>query len=215
MRNERHTMKFIKIVIISYVVIVTGFTHSTFPDVSQLETERLLLRKITPQDADDFFAFTSNLQVCALTGMFELHTNKEETQEYIKRMINRYSQAQGTAAYWAIEDKSTHKAIGIIGIFGYMPNYARAEIGYALAQDSWGQGIATEAVAQVIHYGFTHMQLNRIQACTDKQNTASRRILEKNSMHYEGCLRDYMIIQGKPVDRLMFSLLKQEFNQAL
>jgi ribosomal-protein-alanine N-acetyltransferase len=207
-------MKFIKIIIVYTIVLAGNLTHSVFPDIPSLETKRLILRKITLQDTDDFFLFTSNRQVCALTGMFDLHTTLEETQEYIKRMIDRYSQEKGTAAYWTIEDKTTHKAIGIIGIFGYMANYARAEIGYALAQESWGKGLATEAVAQVLYYGFKHMQLNRIQACTDKNNSASKRVLEKNNMQYEGCLRDYMIVQGKPVDRLMFSLLKRDFDQA-
>ncbi|WP_028568862.1 GNAT family N-acetyltransferase [Salinispora tropica] len=83
--------------------------------------------------------------------------------------------------------------------------HRRGEFGYVLARSAWGQGYATEAAATVLTYAFEQAGLHRVAATCDPANVASRRVLEKIGMKYEGHLHDYLHIRGEMHDRLLFA----------
>jgi ribosomal-protein-alanine N-acetyltransferase len=97
----------------------------------------------------------------------------------------------GDVAGWGLVKKRENRIIGTCGFTNWNPESKKAEIGYALARGHWGQGYITEAVNQVIDYGFRSMELNRIEGMCDAENQGSARVMEKAAMSFEGLLRGY------------------------
>jgi ribosomal-protein-alanine N-acetyltransferase len=84
------------------------------------------------------------------------------------------------------------------------------ELGYVLNPKLWGLGIAVEAGQAIIGFGFNELGLNRIEAKYIVGNTASRRVMEKLGMKYEGTMRSSMLIKGIYRDIGICSILKSE-----
>lgn len=173
-----------------------------------IETDRLVLRVMTPDDAPALFEVGSDQRVVQLTGVIDFHETLSDTQAYIQRNITSYQ--QGNSIHWVIVYKPENRVVGLCGLYACSQKHHKAEIGYALAYDYWGRGIATEAARAVVAYGFTELGLNRIQATFDPRNDASGRVLEKLGFRYEGLLRDYYYFHNEFSDRVMLSILKCE-----
>ena len=103
--------------------------------------------------------------------------------------------------------------IGAIGIRNWAIEHARAEVGYVLARQHWGQGYATEALKAVLGFGFSRMELNRIEAKCVPENKGSIRVLEKSGMRREGLLREVEFSKGKFEDLNLYSILRRDFSR--
>lgn len=103
--------------------------------------------------------------------------------------------------------KQTGELVGTLGFHGLVPRDRRAEIGYDLVSEHWGKGIMTEAVRELVRYGFEEMGLNRIEATVDSENERSIRLLERVCFLKEGCLREKHYYKGRFHDILVYSLL--------
>ena len=110
---------------------------------------------------------------------------------------------------WAITVDDT--AIGSIGVFR-KDNVHRltAEMGYYIAEEYWGKGIAAEAVRQVCAYLFENTDIVRIFAEPYDFNTGSCRVLEKANFVYEGTLRKNAFKNGQFLDMKLYSVIKNE-----
>jgi len=181
-----------------------------FGQLPELETERLRLRKLTLDDAQDMFQYASDPQVTQFTT-WDTHKSVEDSIDFITLVLQEYDNAD-SGWTWAIELKENGKLIGTIGITWSHPEHRRAEIGYAIGRPHWGKGLTTEAAREVIRYGFERMGLNRIEARCVPENVASARVMEKAGMTYEGILREQMFVKGKYDDLKMYSMLKREFD---
>lgn len=102
--------------------------------------------------------------------------------------------------------------IGTVGFNAWSPKHKRAEIGYELHPEYWRKGYATEAVSEVISYGFKELDLTRIGAIVFIENKASNELLTKLGFQKEGVLRNYMYQNGVPYDTYVYSLLRTEIN---
>lgn len=114
---------------------------------------------------------------------------------------------------WGITLKEQDDVIGSCGFLNRVHDHYRTEIGYELARDYWGNGIANEALGAVIKYGFTHFNVRRIEALIEPANAASQKINKKHGFIKEGLLRSYEFTCGKFDDLYMYSLLKQDFDR--
>lgn len=86
-----------------------------------------------------------------------------------------------------------------------------AEIEYCIGRYFQRKGLATEATKAVIQFGFNKMNLHKVQICHKSINIPSRKVIEKCGFVYEGTLRDFFYMDGQYVDRLYYSILKDEF----
>ncbi|MCM3569150.1 GNAT family N-acetyltransferase [Neobacillus mesonae] len=179
-----------------------------YGNLPALETERLLLRKISLADVDDMFAYCSNEAVSKYVT-WETHQSLKDTEQFINFVLQQYGNKR--VAPWGIEFKETGKLIGTIDFVWWHPLHQSAEIGYCLSQDYWGKGITTEAAKKVIKFGFEKMDLMRIQARCFTGNFGSQRVMEKAGMSFEGINRKAMLIKGKHRDLKVYSILKEEF----
>lgn len=170
-----------------------------------LETERLILREITKEDAEGIFACFSNENVTRYYGQETLESI-EEAEKFVDFFSNNYNEKRGIR--WGIEKKETKGIIGTIGFNACLPKHKRAEIGYEIHPEQWGKGYASEAVSRVLTYGFDVMNLTRIGAVVFLNNEASNKLLTNIGFQKEGVLKKYMYQNGVAHDTYVYSLLK-------
>jgi [ribosomal protein S5]-alanine N-acetyltransferase len=170
-----------------------------------LKTDRLLLRKLSIADAADMFEYASDSEVTKYTS-WATHQAIADSQEFLESVIAKYE--TGQPMDWGIEHKRDRKLIGTCGFASWNCTHARAEIGYVLSRQYWGQGYMTEAVKAVICFGFHVMMLNRIQATCMVENPASARVMQKAGMEYEGTLREYAFFKDQYCDLKLFATFK-------
>lgn len=180
------------------------YDFSYFPEI---ETERLLLRRITNDDAVDLFEIRSNPIAMQYIDRPIAKTH-EDALNLIKVIEDNYTKHDGVN--WAITFKEDKKLIGNIGFWRMdKPNF-RAEIGYILNPNFHRKGIMNEALKAIIDFGFKRMQLHSIEAITKPSNTASNEILLKNGFVQEGYFRETFFFNGKFYDKKVFSLINNE-----
>jgi [ribosomal protein S5]-alanine N-acetyltransferase len=170
-----------------------------------LETNRLHLREIKPEDAQSIYDCFSKDEVTQYYGQ-ETLTTLEQAQQFVAFFEKNYQEKRGIR--WGIQIKGESTLIGTIGFNAWSPKNKRAEIGYELHPAHWRKGYATEAVSKVISYGFEELALTRIGAVVFTDNKPSNDLLVKLGFAKEGILRNYMYQNGNPYDTNVYSLLK-------
>jgi [ribosomal protein S5]-alanine N-acetyltransferase len=181
-----------------------------FADLPELETERLLLRKMRLDDAEAMFAYASDPEVTRYV-LWDTHRSVEDSEEFLRQATEGYE--RGDFGGWGVVLKDSGAFIGTCGLdTGYAPEHARAELGYVLSREHWGRGLMSEAVREVIRFGFERLELNRMEARCIAANIASARVMEKAGMTYEGTLREREFIKGAYRDMKLYSILKREYR---
>lgn len=177
-----------------------------YGNLPELETERLILRKIRYEDIDDIHTYASNPEVSKYV-FWGAHETRTATEDYVKMIIALYE--DGKIAPWGIHYKEDNKLIGTVDFVSWQTQHKTAEIGYALSKDYWGRGIATEAAKELIRFGMHEMDLVRIQAKSLVANVGSERVMEKAGMTFEGILRKFIYVKGAHYDVKMYSIIKE------
>ncbi len=177
-------------------------------DQLNLQTERLLLRPLGPQDAADLFAIFSDPRV-----MRYWSTPPWQSLDAAQAMIERDAQAmpEGEQLRLALQRRDDGQVIGTCTLFNLQPQCRRAELGYALGWDSQGRGLMHEALHALLGYGFSELALNRVEADIDPRNLASARALERLGFVREGCLRERWIVDGEVSDSALYGLLLRDW----
>ena len=171
-----------------------------------LETDRLLLRRVVIDDVNEIFALRSDKEVMKYIPRPLVKTN-EEALAHIAMIDEKIDSNEGIN--WAITLKGNPKLIGIIGHYRIKPEHFRAEIGYMLLPEYQGKGIITEAIKEVVNYGFKVMKLHSIEAIIDPENFGSEKVLQKNGFVKEAHLKENEYYEGKFLDTVIYSILNQ------
>ena len=174
-----------------------------------LETERLILKKLCPQDVDFIYRHFSNQHVCEF-----LFDNEPLTSiEGAHAIIDFYADAeQMDRNRWVIFSKESSEPIGTCGYHRWDRADNIAEIGYDLEREFWGHGYMHEAMQAALEVGFDHMHLNRVQAFVSVQNSRSVKVLKRLGFSEEGIIRDKHYFRGAYYDHFCLSLLKREWS---
>jgi ribosomal-protein-alanine N-acetyltransferase len=183
--------------------------RDVFSDMPTLETDRLLLRRMVSGDLEHIFAYASDPEVARYTS-WPAHSSLEDSQEFLDYVLDLYR--QGKVAPWGMVHKGDGRLIGTCGFLDWHPHHARSEIGYALSRQYWGRGLMTEAVREIISFGFETMGLNRIQGRCEVENVASARVMEKAGMKLEGVLREHEFCKGRYLDMRVYAVLRREWE---
>lgn len=153
-----------------------------------LETERLLLREMTPADAPAMLAVVGDAETMR---WYPRGLTAEEVDEAIKRQRERYPSGTGVMA---VVLKESGELIGDCGpVWQEVDGSAELEIGYHVRRDCWKRGYATEAARAVRDYAFAELDCDHVISLIRPENLASRRVAEKNGLSVDRVVfwRDY------------------------
>ena len=150
-----------------------------------IETERLFLREIMPDDENALFEVDSNPAVNIYLG-----NNPVKDVKQIREIIQFIRQQYITNGIgrWAMIEKKSNKLIGWAGlklVKEFTNNHINYyDLGYRLNQKYWGIGYATESARACVKYGFNQLNLQEIYAIAHFENKASRHVIEKSGLKY-------------------------------
>lgn len=181
-----------------------------FTELPSIETERLILRRMTMDDAQHLFDFTSN-PIGKEYLSWDAHKTIEQTYGFLAMMEGR--RVNNEPVQWGIELKSEKRIIGIIGLAIYMPAHNRGEFTYILSPDYLGKGYMTEAAAAFFRFCFEEIKLNRLEGKNEEDHIDTHKIIEKLGMRREGVLRDLLFQKGKYRNYIMWSILAKEYYE--
>ena len=139
-----------------------------------LETPRLVLREMTPEDAESAYLLNSDPEVLKYTGD-DAFKSVEEAREFLGKYESYKKYGFGR---WAMILKETGEYLGWCGL-KYTPELDEFDIGYRLMKKFWGFGYATEAAEACLELGFKQFGMKKIVGRAMPENAASVRVLEK------------------------------------
>jgi ribosomal-protein-alanine N-acetyltransferase len=175
-----------------------------------LESDRLVLRPVSEDDAEAVFAACSNPTLTRYT-LFETHRTVTDSLRFVwdYALANYLEMVPDPFGITLKGDPESH-VVGCVGChWASRPNHT-LELGYWLAEPYWGQGLTAEAAAVVVRYCFANYPAERIQARVIVGNEASVRVLEKIGFMYEGTMRKCLSRRGEQEDVMVFAKLRSE-----
>lgn len=176
---------------------------SPFPEI---KTARLLLRRMTIDDAAEILNLRSSEEVMQYIDRERAVTIKDA--EIFLGRINA-SVDSNNGILWGITLKDDpEKLIGNIGFWRLIKEHYRAEVGYMLNPAFWKKGIMKEALQEVINFGFNSMNLHSIEANINPGNAASAALLESTGFIKEAYFKEDFFFNGAFHDTIIYSRLK-------
>ena len=173
-----------------------------------LESERLIYRRTTKDDIDEFFYIQLNPNLRRYLGTTKLGNDLEKNRKYFSE-----SNYDNLDYYrWTIVKKEDNKILGTIYLNIHDEKAKTAGIDYWLREDEWSKGYVTEASKKILEFAFDELDLNRIESCGAKDNKGTWRVMEKIGLKYEGTRKQAMFYYyGGIEDLVMYGLTKEEY----
>jgi RimJ/RimL family protein N-acetyltransferase len=175
----------------------------------ELQTERLMLRELTMDDAPALNAVDAHPDAARWLGFT---ASLEDSRGYVESVMRDARESSRQYYTLAIVRKADNGLIGRCGLDRGGPNLAEGSLGYSLHHDYWGQGYMTEAIRTLIGFGFAELKLHRILAEADPRNVGSWRVMEKAGMRREGHLRENFLLDGSWCDSYLYAILDREWE---
>ena len=173
-----------------------------------LKTERLTLTDYTMGDISDYLKLKSCVPVWRYSTFTPL-TDEAQAREALEKLIEM--QKQGLPVFCKLVLTATDEYIGEAGIITRNNEANRCVVGYNLLPEYWGRGYATEITRALVRHAFETLRVERVEALVQKENAASRRVLEKSGLLLEGVLRHYAKIRGDYADVCLYGMLSDDF----
>lgn len=155
-------------------------------------------------------------QATDLSRLVALINNSNIIQYMSNQIPHPYTEKDGELFLSGVVDQNPTQAfailfndevVGSIGIFPQSDIYEKnAEIGYWLGEEYWGNGIMSEAIRQIVEYGFKTFSIIRIFARPFSINKASERVLEKAGFIHEATIKDSVYKNGKYLDSIIYRI---------
>lgn len=176
-----------------------------------IRTKRLTLRKLELTDAEMMFKNWGSDSGVTRFLRWEPHKTIDDTVNMIQNWIDNY-QSESTY-YWGMYLQDG-EMIGSVGVSIISEFDLVGELGYKIGSRWWGQGYTSEAAKAVIEFMFSNTDIERIQSHSSVDNPASRKVMEKIGMHYEGISRHSYRTRDGFQDCTFFGIIRDEWEQA-
>ena len=179
-----------------------------------IETKRLILRRFEYSDIDSML----RNWIADEQTQWDYGEPYYSTPEAVKGLFDtKYIVSYSKDDYyrWAVIEKESGECIGQIAYFSVDTDNQHGEIEYVIGPAFQGKGYATEMTRAVIGFGFEKINFNRIEIDCRTENEASRRVIEKCGLTYEGVFRDFFWRKDHFEGRRVFSILKSEWKNSL
>lgn len=148
-----------------------------------LESKRLQLRELNHGDLEQLFSIFSDPKVTEFYNV-KTFTSKKEAKALFDRRWERFHSGRGIC--WAIVPKSQGLVVGTCGFNAWFNQRRVGDLGYELARPFWNQGLMSEALREVVQFGFDTLKLVQQRAWVIPENRASARVLEKIGFQTQG-----------------------------
>lgn len=175
----------------------------------KLETDRLILRRFELTDAEDMFNNWASSEMVTKYMTWQPYKSITDVCGYIEYIISEYDNINHYD--WIIELKENHQAIGSIGVVNLRDEIEEIEIGYCLSDKYWHNGIMTEAFKRLINFFFTEVEVNRIMARHDVNNSNSGGVMKKCGLKYEGTHKQAGKNNMGICDTSIYAILKYDY----
>ena len=182
------------------------FTHQ---GTKTIETARLILRRARQQDGPAMFRNWASDPEVTKYLTWPTHESPEISQWVLDSWVDQYSDDQ--FYQWIIEPKEFGEAIGTISVVRQNDVVGSMEIGYCIGRSWWHKGIVTEALMAVVHFLFSNVGCERIEARHDPRNPNSGRVMTKCGLQYEGTLRNSDKNNQGICDAAVYGLLRSDW----
>ncbi len=149
-----------------------------FTPFPNLITDRLVLRQLNIDDANEIYLLRSNESVNKYLGRDKAAVIDDATN-FINKITNAV--ANNESLYWAITIKGNNSLIGTICLFSIDIEKDRAEIGYELIPKFQGKGFMQESISTVVKFAFDNLRIKTITATPTADNSESVTVLERNN----------------------------------
>ncbi len=176
-----------------------------------LNAERLILRNFKDSDLESFLSYRNGLEVAKYQG-WDIPYAREQGMKLIKDMKDMHAPKQGHWLQLAVELKDTGEMIGDLGCFIKSEDARQAMIGFTIAPAHWQKGHAVEAASCLLEFLFGDLDLHRVAADCDAENTASWRTLEKTGFRREAHFVENLFFKGAYVSEYHYGLLQREWQ---
>lgn len=175
-----------------------------------LETERVLLRDLTLDDAAALNEFECDPRVNRYLP-YDPHS-RDETRAYIEADLRQQSDNPRRTYDLALTVRGAPRLIGRCGLGINRLEHGEASVWYVLHPAAWGRGHALEAASAMVDFAFGPLGLHRVWADCDPRNTASRRVAERLGMTLEGLLRENYRLKGEWCSTALYAILEPEWT---
>lgn len=165
-----------------------------FYKIPTIRTERLVLRGLKEEDSSDMFEYAGELPVTEFL-LWSPHESEKFTRSYLRSIETRYR--LGDFFDWAVTLSDSGKMIGTCGFTSIDFKNNSAEIGYVINPKYHGMGYGFEAASRIVDFGFSELELHRIEAKFMQGNERSLHVMEKLGMEFEGYKKDLMFVKGE------------------
>ena len=178
---------------------------------TQIESERLRIRRFKDSDLVPFMAYRNDPEVAHYQSWDSC--DEQEARAFIREAGSAQPGVPGEWFGFAIESKETQDLIGECALRVDEEEPYRAEIGFTLAREHQGKGFASEAVSRLLDYAFNALGLHRVVAIADCRNVPSVALLERVGMRREGQFLENVWFKGGWADEYLYAVLKDEWLQ--
>lgn len=177
-----------------------------------IEGERVWLREFDIADAPAVQRWTGDPEVVQYVPLGP--TDDAGARSYVAGLVSEATAAERDNYTLAVIERKTNDLVGAVALTIDSQRHRRAELGYLLRRDRWGQGLASEASRLVVDFGFEDLGVHRVWAVCDPRNAASVGVLRKLGMQREGLLRDDLLIAGEWRDSELYAVLAGDWESA-
>jgi [ribosomal protein S5]-alanine N-acetyltransferase len=188
-----------------------AFDSMLWESLPTIEANRVILRWIREEDVDALYTIFSNPEVMRYWSTTPL-VDKAAATELLSEIHDGFKRR--TTMKWGVARRDNDEIIGTTTLFNVDLNNCRAELGYALGRDHWGNGYIQEALQALLGYAFRELGLHRLEADVDPRNAASIRTLDRLGFVREGYLRQRWQVGGEIQDGVFYGLLKPDWENA-
>jgi len=166
-------------------------------------TRTLLLRQFTESDLKNIYLGLSNPAVVKYYGVYF------KTLEEARKQLVWFAELEKdkTGIWWAVCSADGSVFYGAVGLYYLNHELKKAELGFWLMPQYWGQGIITKSAQLAIEYGFNKMQLKSIGAEVETENAGSAKVLKKLQFIHTDTKKDCEIKNGRHISLDVYTLI--------
>ena len=182
-----------------------------FPEIKELYTQDLILRKVRREDAELYFERIGSREAVTRYMLFMPHTDLADSVESVENVLRRYE--TGRCYRWAIALKEDDSIIGIIELLRFDETADSCSFAYMIGDGFWGKGYGTQALKAAIQFAFSEMELSFVEADHMSANPASGAAMRKAGMVYVRTDEAKYQKNGCIYDAIVYRITRQQWQK--